>query len=120
MCRRDFAEISLPSHVCKKAIPLRPRQRLEIAFSGRRFDLTKVHFFKVKRQPQLFRQLRHKPRVLLSLRAANPVLQMRDFEVQLQLLAQIIEKVQQRHRIGPAGNGDQHPVARSKLAGVFR
>ena len=94
MRRGDFIELTLPRDGCKKAIPFRSRQRLDIAFAGRRFDLMEVHFFKVKRQPQLFRQLRHKPRVLSSLRAANPVLQMRDFEVQLQLLTQVVQKVE--------------------------
>jgi hypothetical protein len=65
----------------------------------------------MKRERQLFRQLRHKPRVVFGVCAANPMLQMRDFQVQAKFISQLAKNVKQGHRIRPAGDGNQDAVA---------
>ncbi len=42
------------------------------------------------------------------------MLQVRHFEMQRQLIAQLMQHMQQRHRIRPTGNGDEDAVAGNK------
>jgi hypothetical protein len=65
----------------------------------------------MRRKIELFRQLGDEFGVSFTLRATNPVLQMRHFEVELKIFAQLDEQTQKRHRIRSARNGDEHTIA---------
>ena len=65
----------------------------------------------MKRDIELCRQLLDKPRILFGVIGTNPVLQMRDFEPKSKLFTQLMKKMQQRHRIRPAGHGDKDSLA---------
>ncbi len=95
----------------EKPIALRAPQRLEIALAGAGSEARQVDFFQVKRQLELCRQLGDKACVPLRIFAPQPVLQVRDFEMQIEIPAQPVQQMQQRHRIRPAGNRCEHPVA---------
>src|SRR5258706_8363176 len=103
MRRGNLVEPTGANDFGKKAITLLTPQRLQIALAGAGPHLRQVYFLEVKRQAEPRRQLLDKNRVVPRHLAANAMLQMSDFEIQLQRAAQSDEQIQQRHRIRPAG-----------------
>ena len=72
-----------------------------------------------ERQPQR-RGARADQRQLLGRRRPQPVVDGRDLEGEPQPLARLPQRVQQRHRVGPARDGDDHPVAARERARARR
>ena len=62
-------------------------------------------------QPQLRRQCPHKAFIPVSLRAAQPVVDMADDQIPAELRPQGRQKAQKSDRIRAAGNPDSDPVA---------
>lgn len=65
----------------------------------------------MKGNAQAIGEIRDEPRILAGRAAANPVLQMRDFEVKPKLIAALVKQLQQRDRIRSSGNANQDSLA---------
>src|SRR5690349_25094136 len=107
MRRDDFGQAAVSCRFSKKKQSFRSTQRLEIAFACPRFDSRQVDFSQVNRKLELCRQVNDELRVFFCRVAANAVLQMGHFQIQSEFAAQLVEQMQQSHRIRSTGNRDQ-------------